>query len=313
MNRPRVHRAAGCVLQIAMHRIGCRLLRNNSFMINKSQLVNGAGRTLAGAFVAMAALVCAPSSRAADVRCDTCTSEVSASVKARQTGVGLHHIYNIPAGKVWRYQVEREPAPGGVYTWLVYQETVDPKVTDVVVWLAQVHAQTGGTMKLTVEATLPNIGIFTAFDVSRPGGQRTALLDWAQNATPNRANLPAQVTVALHSLAASALNIWRDVQVETLVLVRFPDGSKAILKYDALAMSFSFVEGSELDAAGNPIPDTVAEVLGINFDFTRDPSGYSLERQLDNARRMGIPVVDVRPGSRIACVKVGERVTCTRY
>ncbi|MGE3105620.1 MAG: hypothetical protein AB7F83_12255 [Lysobacterales bacterium] len=255
--------------------------------------------------------------QAADVniRCDSCTTEVATSVRARQAGVGLHYIYNVASGLVWLYQVEREPVPGGTYEWYVYQESPELSIIQLVQGLKDIHQRTGGTMKLTVEVDLPtNVGIESAFDVSRPGGQRTRLMNWATTATPTLHNLPSQVVVALHSLVSAVADIWRSVSANTFIVVNMPDGSSVTLKYDALEVEYTFVEGRELDGAGNPIPDTPQQALEINFDFSRDRSGNSIDRQLRNAGMMGIEIRLINgTGNILTCIMgASGRISCVR-
>jgi len=155
-----------------------------------------------------------------NVRCDSCATEVAASVRARQAGVGVHYIYNVANGLVWLYQVEREPVPGGIYEWYVYQETAAPAAIQLVQGLKDIYQRTGGTMKLTVEADLPaGLGIESAFDVSRPGAQRTALIHWAHTGPTTLNILPAQIQIALHSALAAVADIWRKVSVNTFLQI----------------------------------------------------------------------------------------------
>lgn len=251
---------------------------------------------------------------ASEVRCDTCTTEASASVRARQVGVGLHYIYNVPMGLAWRFQVEREPAEGGTYDWFVYQESVEPEMQQLMSALATVHQTTSGTMTTIVELTVPpELGIGSAFDVARPGGARTALVDWANSPPTNIRNVPEFLFGAAHSVIAAVINVLKQVPVNALITIRFPDGSRVVIDYDILHEGIEYVEGSELDGAGNPIPHAANDFVGINFDFSRDFSGRSLERQLDLARQMGIPIVG-SSGHRLACTGARDGIiTCVRY
>ncbi len=226
--------------------------------------------------------------------------------------MGLHYIYNVPRGLVWQFQVEREPAPGGTYDWFVYQESVEADVATLLQRLAVRYAETGGSMISNVTFEVPtDVAIGSAFDVARPGGQRTALIDYLGSPVVS-GNFHESILVGIDSVFAGIINIFKSVQVTTLAIIVFPDGSRVVVKFDALNNSIELVEGTEVDAAGNPIVDTPAELTRINFDFSRDPSGNSLERQLRHAGEMGVQIRVISPGVHFSCVTVGGVVTCTR-
>lgn len=68
---------------------------------------------------AVAFIAFATPAHAAEIRCDTCINAAVSAVRAREAGIGLHYIFSVDTGAVFRFQVEREPNSEGAYDWFV--------------------------------------------------------------------------------------------------------------------------------------------------------------------------------------------------
>lgn len=266
-----------------------------------------------GIFAALALALGSNVAAATETRCDGCT-EVAYENTARNAGLWEQYVYDIPNGQARKYFVDREPE-NGQWSYYVYPETVEPAVEFVVTELAAFYYATGGTMKTVGEIYADGAAAGrTAFELAQPGADRTAVLNWFENDFPTSGNLLPMSIAAMHSLGAAALNIFKQVPVETRVVVRLSDGGSVILTFDTLSMSAAYEEGSALDAAGNPIPVSAAQATGINFGFDHAPNGNSagaadaMQRWLED---LGAHVQG-RGTSRIGCVETANGVSCTR-
>jgi len=250
-------------------------------------------------------------SMAAELRCDRC-SESGYVSRAKSAGRGTHYVYDVYKDQVRKYFVEAEPGPGGTWVYLADPMSVEPEVEDLVAKLSAFYHRTGGTMKAiaTVDAD-GTIDTLTAYDAALPGASRTAIINWVL-AFPSLSNTLPILGASIHALAAAAVNIFKGVPIQTIVTVRFSDGSTIKVSYNGLTNEAAVVEGSALDAVGNPIPATPPEASHINFDFTRDPTGRSANAMSSWLIRLGISLSG--SGFRgLACTESPAGVQCTRF
>jgi hypothetical protein len=238
----------------------------------------------------------------------------SAATRARQADIGVHYIFSVSAGTVFRFQVEREPSSYGAYDYYVFQEDVEPHVANVVAELKAYYDLTGGTMKsywtIYHNSALP---VTTAHPTVGPGIEQNQLFDWfvGPGALSWRNFLPME-GATLQGMGATLINILKSVPLGTYVTVVFPDGSQITLSYDQWTNTAEVVEGSARDAAGNPIPATLGGASNRTFDFSGDPSGNAAAGMSTWLTRLGARMEGT--GVRgMACVVGGDGMVCTRY
>jgi hypothetical protein len=164
------------------------------------------------AFLVGGGLFAAPgASSAAEIRCDSCTTVASAATRARQADIGVHYIFSVSAGTVFRFQVEREPSSYGAYDYYVFQEDVEPHVANVVAELKAYYDLTGGTMKsywtIYHNSALP---VTTAHPTVGPGIEQNQLFDWfvGPGALSWRNFLPME-GATLQGMGATLINILK--------------------------------------------------------------------------------------------------------
>lgn len=268
------------------------------------------------AFLALALFGTAAS--AAEIRCDNCSEQqyqwLAQNQGAGAAGLSTHYVYDLPQGKVRKFQVERSCEEGMV----CYNETtplpVEPEIELQMLELASYWHRTGGTMKgyvtLTTNGSTQNL---SAFDVAGSGAARTQLTNWL-NSGPQLASLqntlPALIG-AVHQLAVTIASMWNDSMGKTLITVVFSDGSKIQVEWESINNTMTFVEGSAEDKYGNKIPMTWDQLNGRQFDYGAEgPNGPAGNRMRNHIYTMtGVPITSVR----WRCWTEPTRVVCRGY
>jgi len=255
---------------------------------------------------------------AAVIRCDNC-SESTYHAQAQSRGAGpagidTHYVYDLPQGKVRKYEVVRSCEEGRV----CYNETtllpVEPEIELQVLELASYWHSTGGTMKgyvtLTTNGDTQNL---SAYDVAGPGAARTQLTNWLNSATQIASlqnTLPALVGT-VHQIAVTVASLWNDSMGKTRITIVFSDGSKIQVEWEAINNTITFVDGTAEDKFGNKIPMTWDQLNGAQFDYTAEgPNGTAGNRMRNHIYTMtGVPVTY----GRWRCWAEPSRVVCKPY
>jgi hypothetical protein len=267
--------------------------------------------------LALLALPCFDAS-AAVIRCDNCSESAylaqAQSRGAGPTGVDTHYVYDLPQGRVRKYEVSRSCEDGRV----CYNETtplpVEPEVELQVLELASYWHTTSGTMKgyvtITADGTIQHL---SAYDVAGPGATRTQLINWISSApqiTSLQNTLPALIG-AMHQIAVTIGSMWNDSMGKTLITIAFSDGSKIDLEYEVVNNTYTIIEGSAEDKFGNKIPMTWDQLNGAQFDYTAEgPNGPAGNRMRNHIYTMiGVPVTY----GKWRCWAEPTRVVCKPY
>lgn len=288
----------------------------NGWVLSAATIV-GKGRSLllGSVFSAAAALVAAPSvGVAAEIRCDSCTTVATAAARARQADVGLHYVFSVSTGAVFRFQVEREPNAQGAYDYYVFQEVVEPDVAYAVAELKEFYDFTGGTMSaywtIHTNEALP---LGSVHPTVRPGADQYALFNWFTGpGSLSWRNFLAMEGATLQAMGATVINILKTVPLGTHVRVVFPDGSEITLSYDQWTNTATIVPGSARDEVGNPIPTSLEEARNIAFNFSADPSGRAAAGMSTWLTRLGARMEGTGV-SGMACVDTENQTVCTRF
>jgi hypothetical protein len=183
---------------------------------------------------------------------------------------------------------------------------VEPAVANFVLELTAYYQVTGGTMKsiftITADGTIQNL---SAFDVAGPGGPRTQLFNWF-NSTQSwsiRNALPIAGS-SIHNIMVTVTSMWNDSMGQTLVTVKFGDGSEITLSYELVNNTVGVVPGTAMDKYGNIIPSTEAELDGLRFDYSAEgPNGSAQQRMQNYLGIFGILMSGT--GKKWSCVKIG--------
>lgn len=261
--------------------------------------------------LALLALSCFDAS-AAVIRCDNC-SEPTYQAQAQSRGAGpaginTHYVYDLPQGRVRKYEITRSCEEGRVCHNETTSLPVEPDVELAVLELASYWHSTGGAMKswftFTADGTAQHL---SAFDVAGPGAPRSTLYTWfntyhvasVQNALPIAGSL-------IHQVGVTIASIWNDSMGKTMVTIVFSDGSKVTLEYESINNTVAVVEGSATDKHGNIIPVTREQVNGLRFDYSVDGANGSARQRMSNYlyTMFGVPVTNGT--TRWSCVAVGD-------
>lgn len=264
-------------------------------------------------FVAVLLFAVGFSASATEIKCDNC-SEATYQSLAIQAGVGTHYVYDLVKGNSRKFTVERSCEEGMQCYFEVYPEAVESDVVTVVQELTAYRIETANSMSSHFDVyTDGDTAGFTAFDVAGPGGPRTQLADWLESfkGVTIRNALPMEGAI-LHSVVATAINIFKNNIGKTNITVIFTDGTKFTFEYDSFNNTFTGIEGSAVDELGNVIPTTKAQIEGMRFDYSRDPGGAAQQRMTAYLKVFGVTVV-VNGSAKWACGVADGNVQCYSY
>ena len=227
-------------------------------------------------------------------QCNGCTAtqrEQAAIGNGGQSGT-MRYVDDLTSGILYKYMVEREPISGG-WAYYVTPQPVEPECQDVVDELKAIWDLNGHHLTYTMSmSTAGAIGpAQSAFDVVDPGPGRNNTINWVK--VPS--NWPVSQSLIFHYqlLVGSAFRIVQGTPITITIEVVFSDGSQADFLFDYSNNSVTYVAHSAIDSRGNPIPESVNDVVrgpnGTNYDY-RDPVGNDWNRAIQRFNQWGIPI-----------------------
>lgn len=267
--------------------------------------------------LALLALSCFDAS-AAVIRCDDCSEPAyqaqAQSRGAGPTGIDTHHVYDLPQGKVRKYQIMRSCEEGRACHHETTSLPVEPDVELAVLELASYWHTTGGTMKshFTVTATGP-VQNFTAFDVAGPGGARNQLTEHLLNGDNGWRNaLPMGGTI-VHNVLNTIQSIMKATTGKTLITVLFTDGSSIILEYEIVNNTLTAKEGSATDKYGNLIVTKPSQLDGIQFNYGAEGQNGPAGTRMRNYLYTMFGVTVTNGSVKWSCWAEPTRVVCKPF
>jgi len=256
-------------------------------------------------------LLASSSALASEVRCDNCTEAAYKANALAGGGVGTRYVYDLVKGISRKYEISSSCEEGRVCSSEATPMPVEPDFSNMTVELAGYHAATAGQMSswftLHADSSIHNL---TVFDVGGPGAGRTQLASWLTNTqAPTIRNALPAAGVALHSLIAAALNIFKNSVGQTNVTVVLADGGQITLVYEPINNTVTVIEGSIADKFGNIVPRTIGDLDGAHFDYSHEPNGPAERKMKDY-----LSIFGVRVTGSVHWVCVGDsRPVCSPY
>lgn len=201
-------------------------------------------------------------------RCNACsaTQYYTAGVNwAREHNMarGYVFVYDVPAGQMKKYNVEREPGAGGVWFYTLTEVALTSQQASTWAQAKQVlQSNSGSTFFATVDArnnpSLPAHDA-TAYEVALTGAYRTDIDDYLmQQSSSIPLNSLGLTTTSLFNIASVFL-LEQDVWTWTITWIT-ADGGKIDFQWKA---GFNHTTITRMiDADGNPIPVDEDDIVG---------------------------------------------------
>jgi hypothetical protein len=237
-------------------------------------------------------------------QCNGCTAAQREQAAIGNGGASgtMRYVDDLTSGVLYKYMVEREPIAGG-WAYYVTPQPVEPEYQDVVDELKAIWDLNNHHLNYTLHLSTAGVNgpAQSAFDVVDPGAGRNNTINYVK--VP--ANWPVGQSLIFHYqlLIGSAFRILQGTPIIITIEVGFPDGSQADFAFDYSNNTVTYVQGSAQDSKGNPIPESVNDIVrgpgGTNYDF-RDPIGNDWPRAIQRFTQWGIPITR---GAYYACTK----------
>lgn len=246
--------------------------------------------------------------QAQDIRafpCNNCTDTDMESV-AVSKGVGIKYVYDLSGGFLSGYHVTREDLQPGQWTLVASPFEPESWMLEQYALLHQFYLTNGNALhgREAVSAQAESGGHVNGYDVTGSSVDRNRVSDYLGG---NFTTVFASVMGSFGRAIRLGGILTPDVQLTVQVL--FPDGSKAIYKFNWDTKKWEYVPKSAVDSNGNSIPESPEDLVNGTvgsgeFDFNR-PGGNpnDLGDFLNRAAGMGIPIID--PTRRMACTNAG--------
>lgn len=271
-----------------------------------------------------------PNANAANIRCDTCASDLEFREQALVQGQGTHNIYNLFDNTIQTWQVPKQDT--GTDPWRVDQKkplatraaaqppvrvATSPQAVTELDRAHRVFVSGGYTLKPIINVpvgivNVPSAQSKTAIDVLSDFNLRSMLASGVASngvySTVVGTNL-ATALADLLAVAASPLGLKQQAGV-TFRLV-MADGSTIDFKISLDATNGEYINGSARTPGGQLIPDNINQVQG---EWT-SAGGDNLEGMAGYMGALGASMNNIGAGgvTRIACVSAGETRVCTVY
>lgn len=242
--------------------------------------------------------------------CNGCTDTQMESA-ALSSGAGFHYVYNLPQAFIARYYVGREDTGDGQWSLMAMPAVPEQWVLDQFVQIHQFYLANGNSLDARYAA--PPIASLTgdsinAYDVVSSSASRNAVSQ--------------HLSTRFISLIAGGASVARIVRLDGIIApsvpmtvnVSFPDGSRAIYRFNWDTKQWEYLPGSAVDSHGNSVPEKAADFVNgdagyAEFDF-RNPSGNVNDQSdwINRAIAAGISVTTPTSSRlRWSCVKVGDK------
>ncbi|HVJ61240.1 MAG TPA: hypothetical protein VM555_00815 [Tahibacter sp.] len=253
---------------------------------------------------------------AKSIACNACTYEQREAAAIGQ-GTGARYVHDLRFGAIHKFIVEREPAPGGRFTYSALEYSVETDLVDSFGKLKALYDANGGSLAVNLNGDLPAQSAgsagrsLSAYDAVDPGAYQNAVADYLA------ADWYSGLTSGSYQIIYGAIYAFRIMDFangpQLTFEVEFPDGSKMVFKFELATKKWVYVKGSARDSNGNNIPDSRADVVRVSEGTQRylfdGPNGdQNRERAMERFQQLGIPMA----GGRVwACVQTpATGVTC---
>ncbi|MEE7558460.1 hypothetical protein HH299_00925 [Xanthomonas sp. Kuri4-2] len=270
-----------------------------------------------------------PAANAANIRCDTCATDLDFREQALVRGQGTHTIYNLFDNTVQTWQVPKQDT--GTEPLFVGQKPLaaragaQPPVRvatspQAVTELDRAHRVfvTGGyTLKPIINVpvgivNVPSAQAKTAIDVLSDFNLRSMLASSVANNSVYSTVVGTNLATALADLLAvvsSPLGLKQ--QASVIFRLVMADGSTVDFKISLDVTNGEYINGSARTPSGQLIPDSIDQVQG---EWTSG-GGDNLEGIAGYMGSLGASMNYVGSGgvTRIACVSAGGTRVCTVY
>ncbi|WP_426800970.1 hypothetical protein [Xanthomonas campestris] len=270
-----------------------------------------------------------PTASAANIRCDTCATDLNFREQALVQGQGTHNVYNLLDNTIQTWQVPKQDT--GTDPWRVSQKPLvtraaaqppvrvatSPQAVTELDRAHRVFVSGGYTLKPIINVpvgivNVPSAQSRTAIDVLSDFNLRSMLASGVANSGVYSTVVGTNLATALADLlavAASPLGLKQQAGVTFRLIMA--DGSTVDFKISLDATNGEYINGSARTPGGQLIPDNINQVQG---DWT-SAGGDSLEGMAGYMGSLGASMNYIGAGgvTRIACVSAGDTRVCTVY
>lgn len=217
--------------------------------------------------------------------CDGCSS-VTYKSKALQRGAGTHYFYNTSGKAVVAYEVFAPDEANPSILRAAYREPASWIVEEYAALLhyyeSNGNSWTGtDIVSITQQSTSASQSFESNYSSAAAAGETVDAYDvvryssYRNQVATHLANDPRMVFTSVMASFGRAIRLAGVVtpDVSLNVHVSFPDGSKAIYRFNWNTKVWEYVKGSAVDSSGNNIPENLSQVIGGGGGYTFTNNG----------------------------------------
>ncbi len=247
---------------------------------------------------------------AAYIKCNSCTPSAYQSL-AQQRGNGSHVVFDLVNRRVVGFDVHWDAE---THVWEVESTSVAPEIVAVGMKLADLHRETGGSMRGVAEVGVSQLGLTglggaSAYDVLNDRNLELRVGDYlAQFGLPvgTWTSTFENLFAAVNALGFGITGITDAVELNVKVV--FVDGTSLVYRLVPGRPSAKLLAGSGRYSNGEGLLEANTATYAASYHFA---SSGSLPQFLQRAAQLGIPIVG--GGSTVKCSWDGRTLTCTRF